>query len=368
MDISVLIGNGVDISNGLETSYKNFFDSKIKSNNKPNNLMYDYFKKNDESHWSDMEKSIGDLSSCYKDEVSKFETDKEKLQNDLLEYLQCQHTQITENDIETKKRNLFFFINNLNGHITTNEDQQKFGSFVPRWEINDKKNAGDWTVQVNFITLNYTDLLEKKLYTQNDNSGGTFVEDTSHLFTRAKIMTPDTVLHPHGTIEKYMVFGLDNPSQLKNSNKKFAEYSVKGKLISKSELNDYEEASEDIAMSNLILVIGASLGETDDHWIEEIIMQLINNPLSLVIIDSFNNDNSPKKSILQTGKYNATVKEPFKRYFNNANHQSIRDMVQELEGGFDGILERILVGNFTKETSSIVNLNFSKQDTEKKTS
>lgn len=354
MEISVLVGNGVDLSNGLHTSYTDFFKAKIEKKTDSNNRLYQSFQK--QKRWSDMEEDIGKFSVHYEDDVSKFEQDKEELQDDLLDFLQDQQNKISASNVDEKKQNFYDFVNNLDAHLSTQEDKERFRATIAHWKSIAQHQNYEWELFVNFITLNYTSLLEQKLYSESDDEPLDSSQAVAPLFYNAALRTPDVVLHPHGTIDDYMIFGVDNISQLENHNADITKDSVKSELIKISESNDFGYANELLSDSNLIVVIGASLGKTDNHWINGIVMQLVENPDALVIIDQFIKQKPPRKSALAVRRSHAESKEPFVRYVRS--HEEVQTLVENKIGGLNNLLARILVGNFYPETSNIVNLDF----------
>lgn len=354
MEISVLVGNGVDLSNGLNTGYEDFYKAKIEKKTDSNNRLYRFFQ--EKKLWSDMEEEIGEFSGHYEDDVSKFEQDKEELQNDLLDFLQNQQNKIIASNVDEKKKNFYDFVNNLDAHLSTQEDKERFHATAARWKSIAQQQNYEWELFVNFITLNYTSLLEQKLYSESDDEPLDFSQERVPLFFNAVLRTPDVVLHPHGTIDDYMIFGVDNISQLENHNADITKASIKSELIKISESQDFSDATELLSNSNLIVVIGASLGKTDDYWIKGIVTQLVENLDALVIIDNYIKQKSPRKSVLAVRRSHTEAKEPFVRYVRS--HEEVQALVENKIGSLDNLLARILVGNFYPENSNIVNLDF----------
>ena len=87
MNITFLIGNGFDINIGLKTRYTDFYPYFIEKAN-DDNIIKSWINPND-SNWADLEKSLGmHLSKLKGDELAKFISDKNELDELLMEYLE----------------------------------------------------------------------------------------------------------------------------------------------------------------------------------------------------------------------------------------------------------------------------------------
>ena len=106
MNITYIVGNGLDLQYGLKTRYKDFyeFQNKVYISRKENEEKYSNFiyeslfsdKVNDYENWSDFELSIGkltkdnDLISSSIEMKEKFIDDFSEVVDDLREYLRIQ--------------------------------------------------------------------------------------------------------------------------------------------------------------------------------------------------------------------------------------------------------------------------------------
>jgi len=106
MNITYIVGNGLDLQYGLKTRYKDFyeFQNKVYISRKENEEEYSNFiyeslfsdKVNDYENWSDFELSIGkltkdsDLISSNIEMKEKFIDDFSEVVDDLREYLRMQ--------------------------------------------------------------------------------------------------------------------------------------------------------------------------------------------------------------------------------------------------------------------------------------
>lgn len=316
MEMTVVVGNGCDLSNGLKTSYHDFFENKILTNNSQNKLYEEFKTDYNNNSWFDMELAIGEHSSIYESEYDKFLTDKEELQNDLLDYLEKEQSKVLIESVENKKKNLQYFIEHVDEHISAKDRETVFKKHIKYWEqAHYDSYDKNWDLTINFISFNYTDLLEKKLFTKLD--WGFDLENIfrSRLFRNASVKRPNEICHVHGTLNDSMIFGVDNIDQIKQPNDKINSYMIKKELQKSSSNLFYEQGLENIATSDLIVVIGATLGKTDNYWVEMIIANLARNDHSLLIFNVFskNNDRFNRNSIWEKDNCNRLIYKKFEK-------------------------------------------------------
>ena len=174
MNITYIVGNGLDLQYGLKTRYKDFyeFQNKVYISRKENeeeysNFIYDSLfsdKVNDYENWSDFELSIGkltkdsDLISSNIEMKEDFIDDFSEVVDDLREYLRLQQEQNLEEGI------VIDFVSTLNDMknslplINQSAIEKKYKENLYQHDI------------VNILTLNYTNVFDR-LY---DRSGKSF--------------------------------------------------------------------------------------------------------------------------------------------------------------------------------------------------
>ena len=173
MNITYIVGNGLDLQYGLKTRYKDFyeFQNKVYISRKENEEEYSNFiyeslfsdKVNDYENWSDFELSIGkltkdnDLISSSIEMKEKFIDDFSEVVDDLREYLRIQQ----EKNLE--KGNIIDFVSTLN-------DMKKSLPAINQTVIDKKYNENLYQSDiVNILTLNYTNVIDK-LYDESVKS------------------------------------------------------------------------------------------------------------------------------------------------------------------------------------------------------
>ena len=249
MNILFLIGNGFDINVGLKTRFKDALTSYLKEENKDPRIQK--FKKdinNDFENWSDFEKQMGiytekyslttidDYCFCIKD-----------FKESLIRYLKNEEEKI---NFDAKKGEIAKVFNksisNFYDGLTNNSKN------ILQRIIRTAKSNQNYPSYYNFITFNYTHVLDKCLE---------IIEKEQ--FVR-------TILHIHGDVSKNLIMGVDNLNQIANvelsSNEKLTRTIVKPNINKKlKHLNDKEDVNL-IERSDIICLFGLSLGETDKTW------------------------------------------------------------------------------------------------------
>jgi hypothetical protein len=281
MNITYIVGNGLDLQYGLKTRYKDFyeFQNKVYISRKENEEEYSNFiyeslfsdKVNDYENWSDFELSIGkltkdnDLISSSIEMKEKFIDDFSEVVDDLREYLRLQQEQNLEEGI------VIDFVSTLN-------DLKKSLPVLNQSTIDKKfkENLYQHDI-VNILTLNYTNVLDR-LY---DRSGKSFVNKLRTNDYNFYIKSP---IHAHGTVDICTVLGVSDETQISNN----FEEEQKESLIKNLVLRNYRENmdvknTDVIKNSDIIILYGVSLGKTDKYIWSQIAEQSIRSSVPVII-------------------------------------------------------------------------------------
>ncbi len=239
MKILYVIGNGFDIAHGYDTSYKAFYKYLNTNMEKYPKIMdiCDEIYNSKIIDWSDFEHGFGEFIRRNGDKYS------------ILEY--------KEKIIEAGKA-LSDFLGSVTSDIinkkTKNDMDDEDNVLLPfdNCEEDDERTLYTLCGRVDFVPsvvcLNYTELCEKYF-------NGVDVYD---------------VIYLHGRIGYIPIFGVDNEAQLISDNlsientKQLSKYFTKNQLVKrnlKATNNDFRKRLEE---SNLIIIYGTSMGETDD--------------------------------------------------------------------------------------------------------
>lgn len=305
MNITFIIGNGFDINLGARTSYNDFYKSltpykiigndiykdiiqfkipesiidhelinkytEIKtsnseleeewrifiSENKIDNFnefketiellkKYNYTLVSNYDKWSDLEEGLGKyLGKVTSENLEKFFDDYEDLRSDLEHYLYEEeknliHSYDNERNINELKNSLIKFYDFLTGKY-----KKDIIEIISKYRD---------SVTYNFISLNYTNFLNK------------FID-----LARENVFPP--IIHIHGKSDEEMIIGVDNRKQIFNEDIRDDEritYLIKP--LCNEELRNEKNilCKSMINNSHIICLFGVSLGETDRQWWEVI--------------------------------------------------------------------------------------------------
>ncbi len=276
MVITVLIGNGFDIGLGMKTRYTDFLDLCYLREESPGNSPVQRLKQHilkekvakggDSSNvnWADAEWAFGQLDEdvlgndepfesfriCLADFKNKFE-DFLRRQNDAVSISEEKRRAVGQAFCECVVR--------IGEKLATKYRRRFYQPF----------RAGKEYVEINVITYNYTDVLDRMLSDlmkfQSGDGLSYKIQDGKEAICRVK-----EILHVHGDLKSDIIFGVDDESQIKNEKVRegcrLSNYLVK-KDIDFVQGDEYEKRAVDlINKSNCIITLGLSFGETDKTW------------------------------------------------------------------------------------------------------
>ena len=261
MNITFLVGNGFDLNLGLRTRYVDFYPYFM-ANAQDDNMIRNWLG-GDNLLWADLETKLGEsLTKLNVNDIEKFYKDKEELDELLLEYLEKEEAQ---------------FAQYINGKAIVEEFSRSIIHFkCGLSEIDDelieetcRGHIGeDYAYQ--FISFNYTDLLDRFISMVCQHRSEMLLEEKD---VRKHHLT-NHVLHVHGTLEREMILGVNDPSQVNNTflsgNKEFLDIFIKERLNRNLGQRRTENAKKLIDESDIICIFGMSIGCTDRMWWEKI--------------------------------------------------------------------------------------------------
>lgn len=261
MNTVFIIGNGFDINLGMETKFKEFLEYYLTiepDSDLIRELKKDISEKID--YWSDLEKAIGRHTAKLKTKDEFF-----LVYWDLVERL-AEYLQEKENGFDFGKINNKKLLNYLAfpEHSLLPADKREFEEYRAKW-----KNHSPWNV--NIITLNYTKSLEKIL-----DYNGTSIPVIKN--TWGNSIQLHRIEHIHGFLNKRMIIGVNDISQILNE--EYKNNTIIKKILVKNESNKAHKELVEISCQNiiseadLICIFGSSIGDTDKIWWEQIGNQL----------------------------------------------------------------------------------------------
>lgn len=256
MNITFLIGNGFDIGIGLKTRYEDFYQKYCNITNQDNDNIKAFKEmlkeRNSEENckiidWADFETAFGQHSSDFSIE------EKEIYLERFEDFISKFNAYLEEEEAVTDYSNEALISETMKNGVT----QYFHIREGDKAEIQKIYNSTSTRVY-NFISFNYTRTI--------DNC----VKVLSKTLESEKNRAVGTVAHIHGYIDKNMIMGVNDPSQI--TNKHFATDNDIVQEIVKPQQNidartRYEnEVGSIINSSDIICIYGMSIGATDKKW------------------------------------------------------------------------------------------------------
>lgn len=267
MKITFLIGNGFDVSVGIESSYSKFYDWYCK---RTSILKYiNEFKENiqndmkqdipdDEKTWADFEVGLGKYTAKFTpDRVSQFLDCYEDAQSDIVQYLKEQEAKCDVNAISEDA--LSAFADTILNFYQELPDLER----IPVDAV--CNNITNESRDISFVSFNYTGILEKIL-----KRLPTVLKKWKNGSTEYVCKVNPDVIHVHGTISEFPIIGVDVETQIINkellATPQFREIMIKAECVNALGRLWHRQAEERISQSRIVCVFGMSLGETDAKW------------------------------------------------------------------------------------------------------
>lgn len=270
MNITYILGNGFDIQLGLKSRYSDFLEEYIKPKGS-DTVNVSEFKKylknhNDCMWWSDAEVAMGEhLGEFTNETIDKYTEQMENFEDELGEYLDCEQSRcIWEDYTEIGERFIKFL-------------ETSFEDIFNNRTI----SVGERDRQYNFISLNYTNTIDKILECcKKVKRGDVIHKDLINNRWRDGVL--GQLCHVHGDLKSQIIMGVNDESQLRVNDRLTVGDVLKWQFI-KEDMSKASNHTEDrkarnlIANSDVIAIYGVSYGESDARWWSEIAKWLKGN-------------------------------------------------------------------------------------------
>lgn len=265
--ITYMVGNGFDLGCGLKSRFDDTYKIYVEDRSNDNKTISD-FKDNITRHissvaqnrtsqdinWSDFEMGM----AKYAEELSSEAEFVECVRNYslfLTDYLRNEETSFFEH---YNKRELID-IKTRNSHISDSVLCYSKGLNNNDIEVLRNETNNHTFCSVNIISFNYTSIFETLLK-------NTIVEQR---INRLPVNFADTV-HIHGNLQNGIVLGVDNIAQFGNLKYKLSEMGelcfIKPTLNNAFDKQRVAKTNNIIQSSDLICIVGMSLGDSDWTW------------------------------------------------------------------------------------------------------
>lgn len=336
MNVTFLIGNGFDRNLGLATSYSEFID-KYKENETGSEVLKKFRThiKDNEKLWSAAEEALGQYTGDFENgEADFFSECHENICEELSLYLKKQEERIEYDVNKEKIKAAFKKINMITDPFPTGEK-----SALEQVYLQHKSEKVDFR----FICFNYTRTLDKCVNLVKTDSAVLGVhkngaQPVPHIIS--------DVCHVHGTVERDMVFGVNDDSQIsKNDIFDCINGDIfKNLLIKKNANQSYQEntdgkAANIIRNSNIIYIYGMSIGKTDQLWWERICKWLESSTYNHLIMQVYE---MPVRGALPR-KYQIAEREQKNRLlkYGNFDAEKLNKIAAQVHITADNIFEEI---------------------------
>lgn len=267
-NVTFVVGNGLDLSLKLGTSYRNFYEYVKKNKLHPDNSIYKAIAKEDPEHWADFELGLGRFTNKIEDVTEKerakwsqtLNDELDEIKKDLKRYIREQNS-LADNHIPNIRFDRHsFYIGLETGQISNIQQRLQSNS----------------TTAMRFITLNYTDVLEK------------FFPKVGHARTGQNYYLADKIHHIHGSIDRKISLGVNDESQISSYiDAREKHFLIKPELIHRMYDRRLEILAQYIAVSDVMVLFGVSLGATDKYIWNKVTRWLGSSPNKLLIIHHY---------------------------------------------------------------------------------
>jgi len=279
-NITFLIGNGFDLNLGLKTKYSDVTKKYIEKFKKTTDINIQEFinvLQNDYETWANFEVAMGKHTKDFnKSNINNFIHRVETYIDVLKEEFEYEESRIDdkkhkEDIVEMFRVSLIEFHNCL-----FPVDRDMISNIV-------SPSGNKKVFQYNFITFNYTNVLEKCTKIINSEKNDFFNKTHSNRLGH--------IVHIHGTLLEDLILGVDNTNQIANKrliNNEKLQWMIKPNQNKSLGRTSTDQARKLIDTSLLICVFGMSLGVTDKTWWEYIFNWLKSNKSKHLIIFKYN--------------------------------------------------------------------------------
>lgn len=271
-NVTFIVGNGLDISLGLETKYTDFYTHiQIKSSVAAKNQIYKAITEDPET-WADFEKALGAHTQVIEAALKGKDREKaskslhiafDEVLSDLGDYLQELIVQSSDR-IPSYIMNSRDFYEGLPGELS----RMIRSSLVT-------------PINTSFITLNYTNTLERMLSAhQTMLRGGVRISQ---------------IHHAHGELSQYITMGVSNESQISAALEGDSRDDlIKPRLLKSMQDGRLATTMAIIEKSNIIVIFGTSYGATDEYIWQHVIEWLRVSEDRLVVLHDYNHEHMEK--------------------------------------------------------------------------
>lgn len=301
--MTVMVGNGFDLSAGLKTSttrFMDFFSKNHASDEGPVGRLAGCIEKEGAREWADFEKKLGEYTSnleVYEEKAVEAALDcKEAIDVDLAAFIASEDKKASDEFIEANSESVMSSLAYWYSALQPLERQQILGHY-----------STDFGLNVSIVTFNYTTLLPR-LFNAFGVNGHAVPEDSLGVSSVQLIR----LVQAHGALGREPICGVNDVSQIGSDalskNEDIVSTFVKGEIQKLFGSVDDRRAEDYILGSNILIIFGLSLGETDIRWWETVVKLLKKGDTHFVLIASTETE-SARRSPASFRRFSKELKE-----------------------------------------------------------
>lgn len=311
MNITFIVGNGFDKNLGLNTSFTEFYSyiNTLKPELKKNNIIFSEIDTERNSTeipdssvtWSNFEIALGELtkdteklSNFFLKQNKKIPKDKQlgglladnliEFRRELKKFLEFQEKKMDFVTDKAMNTLLYDALLNFESGFPDKEEDFKLKNAIKKLLSPSNK------LNYYFITFNYTNCLERGLKNLNtDNIRSFLFKEFNFSQPTLSINLGREVAHVHSDLNTAMILGVDNTTQLNPDlfEKEDLQIFLKPSVTTSDTPRSKELATTRIDSSEIIILYGLSLGESDNTWWRHLISGMVVNKSKLLIINMY---------------------------------------------------------------------------------
>ena len=258
MNITFMIGNGFDVGLGLPSKFKDFFPTYVEdSKNKPPEIkqLSERIHANYKT-WADFETRMGQYTNEFgASNKHQYSLQFRDFETAFVQHLKHEERNLSFDDADGIRKMMIAALTSF-----YSLDNLRYGSNNVIANVFQNRKSEEH--RYNFISFNYTNLLEKCLSTLPKG-----VVKARTTTTNDKV---GSIVHVHGTSDDAPIMGVNDVSQIANKelakDERFIRYIVKPMLNSVHRTDHDARATNLISSSQIICIYGMALGATDKLW------------------------------------------------------------------------------------------------------
>ena len=308
MNVTLIIGNGLDLNIGLPTAYSDFYKYYLEVDSPKSTTLIKQEIGERPQNWADLEKSLGEIAKEYLQNSESYIEAFENVRDELAKYL-GEVDKIVIPNLENLTEHFLQDILDVDRYLD-NKPKQEYRNFLRG--INSPND-----IELNVINFNYTSTIEKMMGLKKECA------------MPPKKLTFHEVIHVHQNLNTGILMGVNDVSQIANEGYG-NDFDIRSMMV-KPFINEMFAAGNDIKAfkkiedSDVIIIFGTSFGETDEIWWDELRYATYNKKTCIIYSPYENESCMPlhETNIIRKIHY---YKDSLAKRLSNGNHAIAQDL------------------------------------------